>query len=246
MKNKTFLSILFLIIFGIYHAQSEGFYVTSDADGYTNIRRQPNAKAEIKTRLKSGTLIYSYGDEPNFEDPKGDWHGITYLSEFDNTTDEATVFIHKSKVKRLEKTYPALKKKIINANTIQLIGKDRVVTVLVKKFNPKEHKIKVKNIENGFKEWELIDGKDFLGSDHQPHIETEYASIKIKTGNHEITLPKAAFGGLYNPNRMEAYEDIPGKRLFIVAYNGEGGGAYEVCWEIDNGKYVKRLVVRGF
>lgn len=246
MKNKIHLSSLLLMIFGLSYAQSEGFYVTSDPDGYTNIRYQPNAKAEIKTRLKSGTLIYSYGDERDSDDPKGEWHGITYLSELGNTTDEATVFIHKSKVKRLEKTYPALKKKIINASTIQLIGKDRVVTVLVKKFNPKEHKIKEKTTEGGFKEWELIDGKDFLGSDHQPHIETEYASIKIKTGSHEIMLPKAAFEGLYNPNRTEAYEDIPGKRLFIVSYNSEGGGAYEVCWEIDNGNYVKRLVVRGF
>lgn len=246
MKNKILFSGLFLMIFGFSFGQSEGFYVTSDADGYTNVRRQPNSKSDIKTKLKTGSLVYSYGKEPNEEDKKGDWHGITYQDEFGNTTDEATVFIHKSKLKRLE-SLPALKKKIINDNTVQLIGKNRVVTVTLKKFNPKEHKITEKKTEGGFKEWTLIDGKDFLGTDHTPHIDKEYVSIKIKTGNHEISLPKSAFASLYNAdNSVEAYEDTGKNKLYIVSYNGDGAGAYNVAWEIENGNYVKRITVIPF
>lgn len=240
--NKGFLiGTVFFMMFGMANAQENvGFAVSQDADGYTNIRRQPGLKAPVKIQLPSGTLIFTYGLEPDT-----DWLGIIYLSEFGNTTDEATVFIHQSRIKMLEQ-FPALKKKIRDADTVQLVGHHHIVTVKAKKFNPKQHRLTVKKTEGGFLEYPLIDGKDYMGSDHMLP-DTEYALISVNRDGKETALPKAAYADLFNPNRIEAYEDAAHKRLFIVAYNGSGAGAYAVCWEIVNGVYTKRLVVsRGY
>jgi hypothetical protein len=76
----------------------------------------------------------------------------------------------------------------------------------------------------------------------------QFEKITIKQGKKTISLPKAAFEGLYQPNLFTTAINIDPytNTIYIQMLNGDGAGAYYVIWKIVNGVYKDRLIAYGF
>ena len=75
---------------------------------------------------------------------------------------------------------------------------------------------------------------------------TEYKSIVINIRGKQVSLPKDAYSDLYEPtfsiDHNSVHYDKENDILYIVANNGDGAGAYTVCWQIEKGVYKGRKV----
>ena len=94
---------------------------------------------------------------------------------------------------------------------------------------------------------ELIDNKQYWGTDGEMPS-TQYDKIILRIGHRNISLPKRATVGLYEPSlyNAEAYFNKQNNTLYITTINSDGAGSYEVIWEVKNGIYMDRLVAYGF
>ena len=74
----------------------------------------------------------------------------------------------------------------------------------------------------------------------------EYKSIEVKIRGKQVSIPQSAYSDLYQPNLYTdlnfVYYDKDNDILYIVALNGDGAGAYTVCWQIEKGVYKGRKV----
>ena len=204
------------------------FAVINDKDGYVNVRKEKSVHSKVLKKLDNNTLIfvfvYDKADDGNWIHP--DYEGYIY--------NDRVKWIH---------NFPQIAKGIAKGNTIVFEGKEIQVVLSTEKFDKSKHSFKY------HKEYrdviEKIDGKLFWGTDgNMP--KREYKSIEVKIRGKQVSIPQSAYSDLYQPNLYTGlnfvYYDKDSDILYIVANNGDGAGAYMVCWQIEKGVYKGRKV----
>ena len=228
MKKLVVPFLLLFCQFVVAQAIEGGFAVINDKDGYVNVRKEKSVHSKVLKKLDNNTLIFVFEYDKAQE---GNW---IYA---DNEG-----YIYNDRVKWIEKL-PKIAKGIARGNTIVFEGKEIQVTLATEKFDKDKHSFKY------HKEYrdviEKIDGKPFWGTDgNMP--KREYKSIEVKIRGKQVSIPQSVYSDLYQPNLYTdlnfVYYDKDNDILYIVALNGDGAGAYTVCWQIEKGVYKGRKV----
>ena len=204
------------------------FAVINDKDGYVNVRKEKSVHSKVLKKLDNNTLIFVLEYDKAQE---GNW---IYA---DNEG-----YIYNDRVKWIH-NFPQIAKGIAKGNTIVFEGKEIQVTLATEKFDKDKHSFKY------HKEYrdiiEKIDGKPFWGTDGNIP-KKEYKSIEVKIRGKQVSIPKSAYSDLYESYLYtefnSVYYDKDNDILYIVADNGDGAGAYMVCWQIEKGVYKGRKV----
>ena len=225
------LILLFFLINNVVFAQViEGgaFAVINDKDGYVNVRKEKSVHSKVLKKLDNNTLIFVLEYDKAQE---GNW---IYA---DNEG-----YIYNDRVKWIH-NFPQIAKGITKGNTIVFEGKEIQVTLSTEKFDKSKHSFKY------HKEYrdiiEKIDGKPFWGTDgNMP--KREYKSIEVKIRGKQVSIPQSAYNDLYESYLYTEFNSVHYDKdndiLYIVANNGDGAGAYMVCWQIEKGVYKGRKV----
>ena len=225
------LILLFFLISNVVFAQViEGgaFAVINDKDGYVNVRKEKSVHSKVLKKLDNNTLIFVLEYDKAYY---GNW---IYA---DNEG-----YIYNDRVKWIEKL-PKIAKGITKGNTIVFEGKEIQVTLSTEKFDKDKHSFKY------HKEYrdviEKIDGKPFWGTDgNMP--KRQYKSIEVKIRGKQLSIPQSAYNDLYESYLYTEFNSVHYDKdndiLYIVALNGDGAGAYMVCWQIEKGVYKGRKV----
>ena len=204
------------------------FAVINDKDGYVNVRKEKSVQSKVLKKLDNNTLIFVLEYDKAYY---GNW---IYA---DNEG-----YIYNDRVKWIH-NFPQIAKGIAKGNTIVFEGKEIQVVLSTEKFDKSKHSFKY------HKEYrdiiEKIDGKLFWGTDgNMP--KREYKSIEVKIRGKQVFIPQSAYSDLYQPNLYTdlnfVYYDKDSDILYIVANNGDGAGAYMVCWQIEKGVYKGRKI----
>ena len=226
--KKLFLVFLFFCQFAFVRAQEEAFAVINDKDGYVNVRKEKSVHSKVLKKLDNNTLIFVLEYDKDYY---GNW---IYA---DNEG-----YIYNDRVKWIH-NFPQIAKGIAKGNTIVFEGKEIQVALSTEKFDKNKHSFKY------HKEYrdiiEKIDGEPFWGTDgNMP--KREYKSIEVKIRGEQVSIPKSAYGDLYESYLYTEFNSVHYDKdndiLYIVALNGDGAGAYMVCWQIEKGVYKGRKV----
>ena len=225
------LILLFFLISNVVFAQAiEGgaFAVINDKDGYVNVRKEKSVHSKVLKKLDNNTLIFVLEYDKAQE---GNW---IYA---DNEG-----YIYNDRVKWIH-NFPQIAKGIAKGNTIVFYRKEIQVVLSTEKFDKSKHSFKY------HKEYrdiiEKIDGKLFWGTDgNMP--KREYKSIEVKIRGKQVSIPQSAYNDLYESYLYTEFNSVHYDKdndiLYIVANNGDGAGAYMVCWQIEKGVYKGRKV----
>ena len=204
------------------------FAVINDKDGYVNVRKEKSVHSKVLKKLDNNTLIFVLEYDKAYY---GNW---IYA---DNEG-----YIYNDRVKWIEKL-PKIAKGITKGNTIVFEGKEIQVVLSTEKFDKSKHSFKY------HKEYrdviEKIDGKLFWGTDGiMP--KREYKSIEVKIRGKQVSIPQSAYNDLYESYLYTEFNSVHYDKdndiLYIVTLNGDGAGAYMVCWQIEKGVYKGRKV----
>lgn len=225
------LLLLFLLISSYTFAQvNENYFfaVINDKDGYVNVRKEKSVHSRVLKKLDNNTLIFVFVYDKAHD---GNWIYV------DNEG-----YIYNDRVKWIEEL-PKVAKGVEKKNAIHFSGKDIRVTLTSQKFDKSKHSFKYnKEYPDAI---EKIDGKPFWGTDGEMPRE-EYKSIEVKIRGKQVFIPQSAYSDLYQPNLYTGlnfvYYDKDSDILYIVANNGDGAGAYMVCWQIEKGVYKGRKI----
>ena len=225
------LILLFFLISNVVLAQViEGgaFAVINDKDGYVNVRKEKSVHSKVLKKLDNNTLIFVLEYDKAYY---GNW---IYA---DNEG-----YIYNDRVKWIH-NFPQIARGIAKGNTIVFEGKEIQVILSTEKFDKSKHSFKY------HKEYrdviEKIDGKLFWGTDgNMP--KREYKSIEVKIRGKQVSIPQSAYNDLYESYLYTEFNSVHYDKdndiLYIVALNGDGAGAYMVCWQIEKGVYKGRKV----
>ena len=113
-----------------------------------------------------------------------------------------------------------------------LNGQSCEIEIFAKKFIEKNHDVKFRNIESGYKDYLSIDGKFPYGGLYG-NIKTELSKIDLTIGNRKIKLNKATMPSINEPelcnrsmleNGIEAYQDD--NYLYIYVSGGSAADTY--------------------
>ena len=232
---KHLLILFFLLTTNAFAQGPFGDYaVVKDKDGYVNIRAKENVKSKIVGTLPNNTLIYTFfgDDDPN---PS-------------NWVYEKNGYIHKSRLKKINE-FPSIGKEKETENSITITDKDISVTLTKQPFDKTKHKI-TKKKHKEYSEY-IIDGKRAQGLDNDEFLPKDhYKSITVTINGKNVPIPKSAYDDLYEIGIWDtnnfAYYDKEDDVLYIIAHNGDGYLAYEVCWQIVKGEYKTRIIGEPF
>ena len=235
------LLILFLLLSTNAFAQGPfGYYaVVKDKDGYVNIRAKENVKSKIVGTLPNNTLVYTLFDTT--DDETGEEIFFNWIA-----VDKG--YVHKSRLKMIGE-FPSIGKGKEQGNSITIAGKGISVTLTKQPFDKTKHKI-TKKKHKEYSEY-IIDGKRAQGLDGGLFLpEDHYKSITVTINGKNVPIPKSAYDDLYEIGIWDtnnfAYYDKEDDILYIIAHNGSGANAYEVCWQIVKGEYKTRIIGEPF
>ena len=228
---KHFLISFFLLTTNSFAQGPFGDYaVVKDKDGYVNIRAKENVKSKIVGTLPNNTLIYNFLNNEDIPNPS-------------NWVYEKNGYIHKSRLKKVE-DFPSIGKGKEQGNSITIAGKGISVTLTKQPFDKTKHKITKKKYK--YYEELIIDGKSAQGTDTSFIPEDHYKSIIVTINGKNVSIPKSAYDDLYEvamyTDNNAVYYDKEEDTIYIIAHNGTGANAYEVCWQIVKGEYKTRII----
>lgn len=272
MKN---LVLFLFLIANISLAQQRYIGQINDPDGYTNIRKSPNSKAEIIGKLlKNEYFFYT-------ENPSG-WYEVS-------TQHKVQGFVHKSRIQkvndkelialkidfedgtpeaeneRLRDTivklnslkgttsffiigynYPKMPHKVTEDNELSVSNKDIKLEFVTKKVNKSDYKFKINKYGEVFaKNGERVWGYSDT-QDFQGHLEAEIFYIRITfVGKEPYLLPKTKY--LFNPtlSSVRVYDRENGQYL-IDFMGGDGAEGYNALFVFDEKGLIKRYLYRNF
>ena len=141
--------------------------------------------------------------------------------------------------------FPSIGKGKEQGNSITIAGKGISVTLTRQPFDKTKHKI-TKKKHKEYSEY-IIDGKRVQGLDNDEFLPKDhYKSITVTINGKNVPIPKSAYDDLYEIGIWDtnnfAYYDKEDDILYIIAHNGDGANAYEVCWQIVKGEYKTRII----
>ena len=234
------LFILFFLLTTNAFAQGPfgDYAVVKDKDGYVNIRAKENVKSKIVGTLPNNTLVYTLFDTT--QDETGEEIFFNWIA-----VDKG--YVHKSRLKMIGE-FPSIGKgkEKETENSITIAEKGISVTLTRQLFDKTKHKITKKK----HKDYEelIIDGKSAQGADFIP--EDHYKSIIVTINGKNVSIPKSAYDDLYEvamyTDNNAVYYDKEEDTIYIIAHNGSGAYAYEVCWQIVKGEYKTRIIGEPF
>ncbi|MHA3788953.1 SH3 domain-containing protein [Flavobacterium hauense] len=227
--KKAFLRLVLIIFIQPAFAQ---FAIVNDADGYTNIRKEPG-KSEIITQLKTGTIVYG------LPETEKKWQMVDYSLD-DNAK---SGYIYTEKIIYID-DFPSIPLTKNNANIVVLSDGKITVTITKGKFEPKKHTLEFYDKDKWLTK---IDGRTFLGTDGGIP-EWEYKSVEVLNNGKKIIIPAEDLKAIYQPNLKNTVVNYDQKNetLYIHSANSDGAGAYDVLWIIKKGTYMKRHLMYGF
>ena len=237
---KHLLILFFLLTTNAFAQGPFGDYaVVKDKDGYVNIRAKENVKSKIVGTLPNNTLVYTLFDTT--EDETGEEIFFNWIA-----VDKG--YVHKSRLKMISE-FPSIGKGKEQGNSITIAGKGISVTLTKQPFDKTKHKI-TKKKHKEYTEF-IIDGKKIYGRDNDEFLpEDHYKSITVTINGKDVPIPKSAYDDLYEIGIWDtnnfAYYDKEDDVLYIIAHNGDGYLAYEVCWQIVKGEYKTRIIGEPF
>ena len=236
---KHLLILFFLLTTNAFAQGPFGDYaVVKDKDGYVNIRAKENVKSKIVGTLPNNTLVYTLFDTTDDETGEEIFLNWLYVDKG---------YVHKSRLKIINE-FPSIGKgkKKETENSITIAEKGISVTLTRQLFDKTKHKITKKK----HKDYEelIIDGKSTQGADFIP--EDHYKSIIVTINGKNVSIPKSAYDDLYQvamyTENNAVYYDKEEDTIYIIAHNGSGAYAYEVCWQIVKGEYKTRIIGEPF
>ena len=214
------------------------YAVVKDKDGYVNIRAKESVKSKIVGTLPNNTLVYTLFDTTDDETGEEIFFNWLYVDKG---------YVHKSRLKKIYE-FPSIGKgkEKETENSITIAEKGISVTLTRQLFDKTKHKITKKK----HKDYEelIIDGKRAQGADFIP--EDHYKSIIVTINGKNVSIPKSAYDDLYQvamyTENNAVYYDKEEDTIYIIAHNGSGAYAYEVCWQIVKGEYKTRIIGEPF
>ena len=234
------LLILFLLLTTNAFAQGPfgDYAVVKDKDGYVNIRAKESVKSKIVGTLPNNTLVYTLFD--TIQDETGEEIFFNWIA-----VDKG--YVHKSRLKMIGE-FPSIGKGKEQGNSITIAGKGISVTLTKQPFDKTKHKIAKKKYK--YYEELIIDGKRAQGTDTSFIPEDHYKSIIVTINGKNVSIPKSAYDDLYEvamyTDNNAVYYDKEEDTIYIIAHNGSGANAYEVCWQIVKGEYKTRIIGQPF
>ena len=234
------LLILFILLTTNAFAQGPfgDYAVVKDKDGYVNIRAKESVKSKIVGTLPNNTLVYGLFDTT--QDETGEEIFFNWIA-----VDKG--YVHKSRLKMIGE-FPSIGKGKEQGNSITIAGKGISVTLTKQPFDKTKHKITKKKYK--YYEELIIDGKRAQGTDTSFIPEDHYKSIIVTINDKNVSIPKSAYDDLYEvamyTDNNAVYYDKEEDTIYIIAHNGSGANAYEVCWQIVKGEYKTRIVGEPF
>ena len=236
------LLILFLLLTTNAFAQGPfgDYAVVKDKDGYVNIRAKESVKSKIVGTLPNNTLVYTLFDTT--EDETGEEIFFNWIA-----VDKG--YVHKSRLKMIGE-FPSIGKgkEKETENSITIAEKGISVTLTRQPFDKTKHKITKK--KHKYYEELIIDGKSAQGTDTSFIPEDHYKSIIVTINGKNVSIPKSAYDDLYEvamyTENNAVYYDKEEDTIYIIAHNGSGAYAYEVCWQIVKSEYKTRIIGEPF
>ena len=236
---KHLLILFFLLTTNAFAQGPFGDYaVVKDKDGYVNIRAKESVKSKIVGTLPNNTLVYTFFDTT--DDETGEEIFFNWIA-----VDKG--YVHKSRLKMIGE-FPSIGKGKEQGNSITIAGKGISVTLTKQPFDKTKHKITKKK----HKDYEelIIDGKRAQGTDTSFIPEDHYKSIIVTINGKNVSIPESAYDDLYEvamyTDNNAVYYDKEEDTIYIIAHNGSGANAYEVCWQIVKGEYKTRIIGEPF
>ena len=268
---KNLLLFLFLVA-NISLAQQRYIGQINDPDGYTNIRKSPNSKAEIIGKLlKNEYFFYT-------ENPSG-WYEVS-------TQHKVQGFVHKSRIQKVNDkelialkidfedntieaenqtmqdtivklnslkdilpfnligyNYPKIPHKVTEGNELWVSNKDIKLEFVTKKVNKSDYKFKIN------KYGQTIAGKGetvwgYFYSKDYPKKEISYIRITF-VGKEPYLLPKTKY--LFNPTLSSVRVYDRGNGQYMIDFEGgDGAEGYNALFVFDEKGLVKRYLYRNF
>lgn len=241
--TKITLFILFTLPAWL-SVQAQGYFfgIIQDKDGYVNVRNDQKA---VIDKLTENHVFFDWNTN---NDPKAEWHGITYGAETGITrenphgTNTTTGNIHKSRICYLD-DLPRLKCKLSDDNRTLFANDTVSVEIRTRKFRPEKHRIQ--RYEGGMPIRSIDGVEDIWGTECQMP-QTEYASIAVKYPGGVLEFPREYLDHLYEPSNYLLVSIGKDNTLFIQSLNGDGAGGYLTVWTIQNYQIKNQLVLSGF
>ena len=265
---KNLLLFLFLVA-NISLAQQRYIGQINDPDGYTNIRKSPNSKAEIIGKLLKNEYFF-------YTENSSDWYEVS-------TQRKVQGFVHKSRIQKVndkelialkinfgdyaENThdtivklnilkeanpffiigynYPKIPYKETEGNELSVSNKDIKLEFVTKKVNKSDYKFKIN--KNGVTEMITEKGESVWGyfySKDYPEKEIAYIRI-IFVGKTPYLLPKTKY--LFNPSISSIRVYDRGNGQYMIDFGGgDGAEGYNALFVFDKKGLVKRYLYRNF
>ncbi|WP_304347577.1 SH3 domain-containing protein [Capnocytophaga leadbetteri] len=268
---KILLLFLFLIA-NISLAQQRYIGQINDPDGYTNIRKAPNSKAEIIGKLLKNEYFF-YTENPS------SWYEVS-------TQRKVQGFVHKSRVQKVNDkelialkidfedntieaenqtmqdtivklnslkdilpfnligyNYPKIPHKVTEGNELWISNKDIKLEFVTKKVNKSDYKFKInKNGQTIVGKGESVWGYFYL--EDYPKKEISYIRITF-AGKEPYLLSKTKY--LFNPtlSSVRVYDRANGQYM-IDFEGGDGAEGYNALFVFDEKGLIKRYLYRNF
>ncbi len=265
---KNLLLFLFLVA-NISLAQQRYIGQINDPDGYTNIRKSPNSKAEIIGKLLKNEYFF-YTENPS------SWYEVS-------TQHKVQGFVHKSRIQKVNDkelialkinfgdyaenthdtivklntlkeanhffiigyTYPKIPHKETEGNELLVSNKDIKLEFVTKKVNKSDYKFKIN--KNGVTEMITEKGESVWGYFYsKDYPEKEIAYIRITfAGKMPYLLPKTKY--LFNPSISSIRVYDRGNGQYMIDFGGgDGAEGYNALFVFDEKGLVKRYLYRNF
>ena len=265
---KNLLLFLFLVA-NISLAQQRYIGQINDPDGYTNIRKSPNSKAEIIGKLLKNEYFF-YTENPS------SWYEVS-------TQHKVQGFVHKSRIQKVNDkelialkinfgdyaenthdtivklntlkeanhffiigyTYPKIPHKETEGNELLVSNKDIKLEFVTKKVNKSDYKFKIN--KNGVTEMITEKGESVWGYFYsKDYPEKEIAYIRITfAGKMPYLLPKTKY--LFNPSISSIRVYDRGNGQYMIDFEGgDGAEGYDALFIFDEKGLVKRYLYRNF
>jgi len=229
MKKLFLFSILIISCIGV-NAQ----YITIDKDGYTNIRKYPNAKSEIVGTVVQYEQFFaaSYICDSDYQDTLTNWLLIT--KDIQNPIG----YVYKKNLLQIE-NLPFIEgiKTEKNQTKILTCANDSLQVIMTLcPFEMSNHEITNPRLNDdgqiiGF---DKINGGYPFGSDgYIPNYEIQ--EVKIILNGKTILLPRNGFNIYFNVNYLTTYLGVGGE-LYIQLSGGDGASGYRISLSVANGK----------